>query len=1136
MSKNPSLKKILIIGSGPIIIGQAAEFDYSGTQACISAKEERIETVLVNSNPATIQTDPEIADKVYIEPLTPTVLEKIIQREKPQGILATVGGQTGLNLGSKLWEKNILQKHKVKFLGTDYQSIKEGEDRGLFKQKMQQIGEPVLPSKSVGSVDEGLQFAKEIDFPVILRVAYTLGGTGGNVAQNPEDLAQKLQKAIDASPVGQVLLEKSVVGWGEFEYEMIRDEAGNKLMICNMENIDPMGVHTGESMVVAPSQTISDEDHQRMRASAFRIIESLKIKGGCNVQFAFDYSTHKFYVIEVNPRLSRSSALASKATGYPIAKVATKIALGKTLPEITNDITGKTAFFEPALDYLVIKIPRWPNDKFPEMDTKIGVSMKSTGEVMAIARSFEETMYKAICSLDIKNCPLQPVASQNQEVDQEASQTQSEAFKKQIIQNLSIPNTNRLRSIFVAFSQGFYVEEVAKYTQIHPWFVHKLFKLYQNQDKFKNSPKVFKMVDTCSGEFEAKTPYFYSTTDISKTIFAHSYTPSQAPNNQQPIPAGQPQVMAFSNEAEEKLYYNYQANYDYLIDKAKKDQRELVLDALVFNKEGKVFIQKRRSERKFLPNCWGVIGGHLNKYNSISKGLDKIIKQETGWKLKKIKNLLEIRDWQFEGARKRTLVFEVQAEGDLNQPKLEPEKVSGFLWISKQELHLFYENKNYNERLMYKVCKKGLEMHNEPKKVIILGSGPIRIGQGIEFDYLTVHAIRALQKKGIKAIIINNNPETVSTDYSSSDRLYFEPLTPEFVGNIIKNEKEGLLGVIAQFGGQTAINLAEPLQKMGVKVLGTTAEAIELAENREKTGQIVKKTGYKMPQWEIAYSESGLLDKIHSIGYPVLLRPSFVLGGDGMKVVGSDQEVADYLEVNFKKNLPQKQKSQELTFEKPLLIDKFLKDAIEVDIDFITDGEKTYCFILEQLDKAGVHSGDSSCVFPCQNLTTKIQDQLVEITRKVSKDFGVIGIGNLQCAIKGKEIYVLEVNPRASRTVPFISKCLGFSLTEMATNVILGDKLPQFDFDLEYYKTPEYAWSLKQEIVYRERPIKIIKPKFVAIKWPVFCLEKLTGVNTQLSPLMKSTGEAMTVGKNFAEAKNKWYAQQDLKNPDIYLI
>ena len=1115
-----NIKKLLIIGSGPIVIGQAAEFDYSGTQACVAAREEGVETILVNSNPATIQTDPEIADKIYIEPLNCTILEKIIAKERPDGILAGVGGQTGLNLGVQLFEKGVLKKYGVQFLGSSYETIETGEDRGLFKAKMEEIGEPVLKAKSCKTVNEGIEFAHEIGFPVILRVAFTLGGTGGNTASDEEDLKIKLKFALECSPVGSCLLEKSILGWGEYEYEMIRDHAGNKIVICNMENIDPMGVHTGESIVTAPAQTLSDQDHQKLRNSALKIVEELDIKGGCNVQFAFNRDTLEYYVIEVNPRLSRSSALASKATGYPIAKVATKIALGKTLPEIINDITGKTAFFEPALDYIVVKIPRWPDDKYPEMDKTLGVTMKSTGEIMAIGRNFVEAMYKAVMSLDLNYCIIANFSNDVEEVKR----------------NIKTGNTRRLKNILNGFELGLSSDDITSLSSIHPWFTYRLNKFYKKFKAngfqyFKTGQIDFKMVDTCAGEFESYTPFFYSTKKIggneiiaedvefenfNKTIYNES-------------------IDQLGNEAQDYLYNFHEKNYDYLIDKAKRDGRELVLDALIFNEEGKVFIQKRRSNRKFLPQCWGVVGGHFyrknqeqeNYFETIFDRMDLIINNETKWNLKKIKNIVQIRDWESRGVRKRTVAFEVEVLGDIDAPKLELDKVNGYLWVSKSDLVEFEINKGYKESLMVGIAKKGLEIHNEPKKVIILGSGPIRIGQGVEFDYLTVHAVRALQKKGIKAIIINNNPETVSTDYSTSDRLYFEPLTPEFVANVIQNEKNGLVGVIPQFGGQTAIKLARPLEEKNFKVLGTSADAIDLAEDREQTGELMKKLGYKMPEYEVSKTKIEIFEKAKKIGYPVLIRPSFVLGGDGMKIVYSDKEVEKYLEINFPNT------NEDFSFPKPLYIDKFLDNAVEVDIDFITDTKKTYCFILEQLDKAGIHSGDSASVFPAQNLTQDIQDKLVEMTRNIAIEFKVIGIGNLQCAIKDGEIFVIEVNPRASRTVPFVSKCLGFSLAELATNVIMGDELPEFDFDLEYYKNPEYARTLVQSEINDEMPIQHIAPKFVAIKWPVFCIEKLTGVNPELGPLMKSTGETMTVGNTYAEALAKHGTEEDMIDCEV---
>ncbi len=678
--------------------------------------------------------------------------------------------------------------------------------------------------------------------------------------------------------------------------------------------------------------------------------------------------------------------------------------------------------------------------------------------------------------------------------------------------NITHGNTQRLRNIFAGFGNGLDAKDVCDLSNIHPWFCHNLESFYNKQkaghyEYFNNQISNYKMVDTCAGEFEAYTPFFYSTKKVDSD------------------PAG--------NEATDDLYNTGKANFDYLIAKAQKDERSLVLDAVLFNCYDKVFVQKRRSDRKFLPNCWGLVGGHFIRsqkrlnLSTIFEVLNGIIYEDTSWNLSEIKSVLEIRDWENDGQKMRTVVFETIVKGNLDHPKLDMNKVKGFLWIDKDDLEIFRFNLNYEENLMYKVCKKALELHHQPQKVIILGSGPIRIGQGVEFDYLTVHAVQALQKRGIKAIIINNNPETVSTDYNTSDRLYFEPLTPEFVARVVENEKEGLLGVIAQFGGQTAVNLARPLEEMGIKVLGTTANAIDLSEDRELTGGLMVKLNYKMPKWDITYKKNEVIDKCKSVGFPVLIRPSFVLGGEGMRIVYSEIEVETYLQDYF---------VGVETFDKALLIDKFLDDAIEVDVDFITDGKKTYCFIMEQLDKAGVHSGDSASVFPSQSLSREIMDKLVEMAQKIAKAFQVIGIGNLQCAIKNNEIYIIEVNPRASRTVPFISKCLGFSLAELATNVIMGSELPEFDFDLDYYKNPVYAETLKQKIVHKEHPVAHIAPKFVAIKWPVFCTHKLIGVKSDLGPLMKSTGEAMTVGKTFAEAKAKWGEDRNFDNVGVYEV
>jgi len=885
-------KKVLIIGSGPIVIGQAAEFDYSGTQALLACREEGIKTIVVNSNPATIQTDREIADVIYIEPLTVPFLEKIIAKEKPDGLIVTVGGQTGLNLATELDRHGILKKFHVRVLGTDIEAIRLSEDRGKFRNLMESIGQPVLPSQAVTSISEGLDAVKTLGFPVLLRSAYNLGGTGSGIAYNHKELVEKMEQGLRTSLSHQVLIEKSVIGWGEFEYEVIRDDAGNKIIVCNMENMDPMGVHTGESIVVAPSQTLSDDDHQTLRTAAFEIVNALQIKGSCNVQFAFNDKTGEYYVIEVNPRLSRSSALASKATGYPIAKVATKIALGKKLPEIVNDITGKTAFFEPSLDYLVVKIPRWPYDKFPTLDKTIGVTMKSTGEIMAIGQTFEETMLKAIQSLEFKENFF------------EILQTLS---KREIIDLLKVPNMQRLPAVFSAFHKNMTDEKISNLTQINPWFIAKLRNLSEHRASIRSDIRVFKMVDTCAGEFEALTPYFYSTHGI-------------------------------ENEA---------------------------------------------------------------------------------------------------------------------QPLRGP-------------------------------------------KVIILGSGPIRIGQGIEFDYLTVHAVKALKEKGIKAIIINNNPETVSTDYSISDRLYFEPLTPEFVSKVIDNEKDGLLGIIPQFGGQTAINLVESLGA-NVKILGTDIEAIKDAEDRKKTAHIIRGLGLNMPKWQTASTKEGVMQKANSLRYPVLIRPSFVLGGEGMIIAKNQDELKLHVS-RLSKDV----------FKKPILIDKFLEGALEIDVDFISDGKKTLSFILEQLEPAGIHSGDSSCMFPPKTLTMRQQERIREITHTISRAFNIVGIANIQYAVKNDKIYVLEINPRTSRTVPFLNKCLGISLAKLATDAMLGTPIPNLSLN---------------------------RNGFVAIKSPVFSFEKLDGVSRTLGPLMKSTGEKMSIGKTLEEAILKIdTTEQSSKELQVYRL
>jgi len=861
--KNKQKRKVLIIGSGPIIIGQAAEFDYSGTQACLALRTAGVESVLVNSNPATIQTDKTVADKVYILPLNVESLEKVISKEKPYGLIGTMGGQTALNLTKELWEKGLLTKYNVKILGTSIEAIIKGEDRNEFKKLMLKIGEPVLSSVSTNKLSEAEAFAKEAGYPLIFRAAYTLGGTGSCSVNNLSELKTQFKNSVEVSPIGQVLVEKSIYGWGEFEFEVVRDKAGNSIIVCSMENIDPMGIHTGESMVVAPVQTLNDNDLQMLRSSALKIAEAIKIEGGFNVQFAFNYETGEHFVIEVNPRLSRSSALASKATGYPIAKIATQIALGKTLPEIKNEMTGKTAFFEPALDYIVVKIPCWPDDKFWDMNKTIGITMKSTGETMAIAKSFEQAMYKAIKSLGLKY---------------DVFSYFDKLSDSELVSKLTVPNTQRLSAIFSALNKGWSVEKIGKLTKINNWFLFHFKNLLTQKDEIEEQINGYCMVDTCAGEFEAKTPYFFSTNTT-------------------------------NNEA-----------------------------------------------------------------------------------------------------------------------------ISG----------------------------------KEPK-VIILGSGPIKIGQGIEFDYMTVHAIQALKKKGIKAIVINNNPETVSTDYQISDRLYFEPLTNSFVQKVIDNEKAGLLGVICQFGGQTALELS---LNLNCKVLGTQPQDIINAEDRQSTAKIIEKLGFKMPKWKYLTSTKNIFKEASDVGYPILVRPSYVIGGEGMAIINNEPELNEYIEtIKFnEKN------------SGGFLIDKFLSNAKEFDVDFISDVNQTQSFILEQIEPAGIHSGDSSCIYPAQSLNNTQINQIEIMVEQIAKAFKIIGLGNIQLAIKDHEIYVLEVNSRASRTIPFLNKCIDVPLVQIATDVILGKALAKIEFG---------------------------KPKKVYLKKPIFSFNKLDGVSQKLGPLMKSTGEEM---------------------------
>lgn len=925
MPKREDIEKILVIGSGPIIIGQAAEFDYSGSQACKALREEGYKVVLVNSNPATIQTDKEIADIIYIEPLIPEIVARIIKKERPHGLLPTMGGQTGLNLAVELAQRGILEKYKVEVLGTPIDTIKSAEDRELFAELMKKIGEPIPKSRAVNSVEEAIDAAEEIGYPVIIRPAYTLGGTGGGVAKDKNELKEITSRGLKASLVNQVLIEQSLLKWYEYEYEVMRDGKDNCITVCNMENIDPMGIHTGESIVVAPAQTLSDVDHQKLRSAALKIIRALKIEGGCNIQFAVNPESWEYYVIEVNPRVSRSSALASKATGYPIAKIAAKIAVGLTLDEIPNDVTKETpACFEPALDYVVVKIPRWPFDKFREADKLLGTQMKSTGEVMAIGRSFEEALQKAIRSLDIGR---QGICADGR---------REERNREKIIHELKYPTDRRIFYIYDALKMGMSPEEINKITGISPFFIHKIENILNIEKELGN------------------------------------YTINDIPPE--------------------------------LIERAKKygfSDRQLA----------------------YILKC---------SESSIRKKRKRIIKPSY------------------------KMVDTCAAEFEAKTP---------------------YYYSAYDRIDEVVVSKR--------KKVIILGAGPIRIGQGIEFDYCCVHGVLALREEGIEAIIINNNPETVSTDYDVSDKLYFEPLTFEDVMNIIEKEKP--YGVIVQFGGQTSINLAVPLARAGVRILGTSPENIDRAEDREKFTKVLEKLGIPQAPYGTATSIEGAKEIASRIGYPVLVRPSYVLGGRAMEIVYDKAQLELYMKEAIK-----------VSEKHPVLIDKFLEDAIEIDVDAVSDGRDVFIGgIMEHIEHAGVHSGDSACVLPPRTLSKRIIEKIKEYTVKIARELNVIGLLNIQLAVKNDKIYVLEVNPRASRTVPFVSKAIGIPLAKMATKVILGKSLR------------ELGLTEEKEI------------EHVAVKESVFPFVKLPRVDPVLGPEMKSTGEVMGIDFDFGKAYYK---------------
>ena len=934
MPKNPEIKKVLMIGSGPIVIGQAAEFDYAGTQACRSLKEEGIEVVLLNSNPATIMTDKDIADKVYIEPLTVEVVEQLIEKEKPDSILPTLGGQAGLNLAMELAERGFLEEHNVRLIGTTAETIKKAEDRLEFKETMEKIGEPIAASLVVENVEDGVAFAEKIGYPVVLRPAYTLGGSGGGITHNYEELVEILENGLRLSRVGQVLVERCIAGWKEIEYEVMRDSAGNVITVCNMENIDPVGVHTGDSIVVAPSQTLGDKEYQMLRTSALNIISELKITGGCNVQFALHPESFEYCVIEVNPRVSRSSALASKATGYPIAKVAAKIALGYTLDEIKNAITGKTyASFEPMLDYCVVKIPRLPFDKFITAKRTLTTQMKATGEVMSICDNFEGALMKAIRSLE-------------QHVDCLLSYDFSDLDDDALIKQLKVVDDRRIWVIAEALRRGVTYETIHSITKIDEWFIDKLAILVEMEQALKT--------------------------------------------------------------------------------------QELTVDLL------------KEAKRLEFP--------------------DNVIARLTGKSEEEIKNL-----------------------------RYENSIVAAYKMVDTCAAEFEAETPYY-----YSVFGRENEAveTSGKKKVLVLGSGPIRIGQGIEFDFCSVHCTWAFKKEGFETIIINNNPETVSTDFDIADKLYFEPLTPEDVENVVNIEKPD--GAVVQFGGQTAIKLTEALMKMGVPILGTSAENVDAAEDRELFDAILEECQIPRPKGHTVFTAEEGIKAANELGYPVLVRPSYVLGGQGMQIAINDEDVEKYIGI-----------INRYTQEHPILVDKYLVGK-EIEVDAVCDGEDILIpGIMEHIERAGIHSGDSISVYPAPSLNDKVKATITDYTAKLARSLHVIGLINIQFIVCGEDVYVIEVNPRSSRTVPYISKVTGIPIVPLATKVILGRKIKELGY------TP----GLQKEADY------------IAIKMPVFSFEKIRGADISLGPEMKSTGECLGIAKTFNEALYKAFLGAGINLP-----
>ena len=934
MPKNPEIKKVLMIGSGPIVIGQAAEFDYAGTQACRSLKEEGVEVVLLNSNPATIMTDKDIADKVYIEPLTVEVVEQLILKEKPDSVLPTLGGQAGLNLAMELEERGFLKEHNVRLIGTTSQTIKKAEDRQEFKDTMEKIGEPVAASRVVTTVEDGIPFTNTIGYPVVLRPAYTLGGSGGGIAHNEAELIEILENGLRLSRVGEVLVERCIAGWKEIEYEVMRDGAGNCITVCNMENLDPVGVHTGDSIVVAPSQTLGDKEYQMLRTSALNIITELGITGGCNVQYALNPDSFEYCVIEVNPRVSRSSALASKATGYPIAKVAAKIALGYTLDEIPNAITGKTyASFEPMLDYCVVKIPRLPFDKFISAKRTLTTQMKATGEVMSICNNFEGALMKAIRSLE-------------QHVDSLMSYDFSNLSREEMLQELHIVDDMRIWRIAQAIRIGISQEEIHEITKIDLWFIDKIAILTEME-------------------------YALKTRELDEDLLREA------------------KRMEFP---------------DYVIAKLNGKTEETV---------------------KEMRKTYGITAAY--------KMVDTCAAEFAA-----------------------TTPYYYSVYGGENEAERTPDK----------------------------------------KKVLVLGSGPIRIGQGIEFDFCSVHCTWAFAKEGYETIIINNNPETVSTDFDIADKLYFEPLTPEDVENIVNIEKPD--GAVVQFGGQTAIKLTEALMKMGVPILGTSAENVDAAEDRELFDEILEQCQIPRPKGQTVFTAEEAKKAANELGYPVLVRPSYVLGGQGMQIAINDEDVEQYIGI-----------INRIAQEHPILVDKYLVGK-EIEVDAVCDGEDIVIpGIMEHIERAGIHSGDSISVYPAQTISKTAKATIEEYTKRLAKALHVIGMINIQFIVCGEEVYVIEVNPRSSRTVPYISKVTGIPIVPLAAKAIMGYKL----------KDMGYTPGLQPEA------------KYFAIKMPVFSFEKIRGADISLGPEMKSTGECLGIAESFNEALYKAFLGAGINLP-----